>query len=274
MFDVILGYRFQHDDNVPISPANNALVSDKADFRHVLSADVLANYSIGYGFDWLGEAHLSQGFHHNLDQYDFSEQNYVMSLGWGQGQFGWRLPIEYTLSHQDGEQTLASFSVSLGTYLLTGPMMSLYGYARLEDNDFSNQNRDNDADVLGLYLRWGTSDKPMRFRTIVEVGQEDAKANHWDRDTLRLHVYGDYHIGPRLEAGLGFEYRNYQHDNDSNGSGVKRRDTINMLFANVSYELKEDLDLQLRASYEDSDSNVNFYQYNRSVVSADVTWRY
>jgi len=278
-----LGYRLEYDDNAALVSDRGAAVIDEADtddFRHLLYGDALGQWELGQGFKVFGEAHLSHGWHQDLDQFDFSRQNYVASLGWDGEQLGVRLPLGYFRSDEDGERVLGRWSLTPGAYYRFSDTALLYGFVRLDDNDYRNpggvaaEDRSGQARSLGALLRLASADGRGQLRAIVEYGSNDSDGANWDRERLRLYLYGSYRFSDRLLFGLGGEYLDDDYDNRHDLFGEIRDDRIGAVFALLSYRLSRHWTLQGQLSHEVADSNLAFYDYDRTVVSVGFNWRF
>lgn len=280
--DLTLGYRLEYDDNAPLAPDRGAVIGDDdtEDFRHLLYADLLARQDLGGGFRLFGEAHLSRGWHQDLDAFDFSRQNYVASLGWDRANVGLRLPLEYFHARQDGDRVLSRWSLTPGVYYRFNEGVLLYGYLRLDDNDYTNpddiavEDRSGEARSWGALLRLTGADGRGQLRAIVEYGSDDAEGANWDRERLRLYLYGSYRLSERLLLGVGGEYLDDDYDNRHDLFGDTRDDRLGAVFALLDYRPGRHWGLQLQLSHQTADSSLAFYDYDRTVISAGVYWRF
>lgn len=278
-----LGYQLVYDDNVALASdqrAPSAADANQGDFRHLLYGGLLAQQSLGNGFRVFGEAHLAHGFHQDLDQFDFTRQNYLASLGWDGTRVGVRLPLEWLRIDQDGGHLFSRWSVTPGIYVRIDDATQLYGYLRFDDNDYqdtdviASENRSGDSRSVGALLQWRGLDGRVQLRTLAELSDDDAEGENWQRERLRLYAYGEYRLNPRLLVAVGGEYLRDDYANRHDVLGEVREDRIGAVFGLLSYQLSSRWSLQMRIAHEAADSTLDAYDYDRTVVSAGINWQF
>jgi hypothetical protein len=279
-FKVDFGYRYEHDSNAPLVSDDAVVASGQSDWRHVLMGDVLLEHNLGNGLQVFGEAHLYQSLYHDLDELNLTQQNYVASLGWSEPRFGLRLPVEYTELRQDGDAQLQQWTVSPGVYYQVWETATLYGFGRFDSNDYNEdiespaEDRSGTSRSLGLLFRWGLPATGSRLRVLLEAGRNDADGRNWDGDWLSIYLYGTYRVLEKLRLGLGFDYQDFDYDNVHDVFLVKRDDEVYSVYASLSYLLAKGWELQLQAAYQDGDSNIDVFSFERTVFSMGFGWRY
>lgn len=283
-FQISLGYRFEYDDNVYLEPDDRDLLGDDQqedpeDFRHTFYGDLLGRHALGHGVEIFGEVHLRGGLHHDLDEFDHLEQSYVASLGWSGKRFGARLPVEFGLIDRDSDRVVETLSVSPGLYFYPRDDLLLYGYYRMQDNDFDeevdpSEDRSGDRSTFGLLARWQFPDQRGFLRGIIEFGDDDTDGRNWQSDFFRGYLYGEYQITDQLSAGAGFEYLDTDFDKIHDQFFVQREDELLSLFATLRYRIDPHWQIHFQALMADSDSNLGIYQYERNVFSLGLSWQF
>ena len=280
--ELSLGYRLEYDSNVPLAPDDENLalnIDDDDDFRHVLFGDLLGRYPLGGNFELLGEAHLTVGLHNDLDEFDFTRQNYVAGLAWNQSDYGVRLPLEFEQVDIDSDRLVQSFAIAPGVYYRLSNDALVYGFARIKDNDFNNadspeEDRSGTTRSLGMTFHGLFAERRGSLRGILEVGEDDTDGSNWERDEWRLYLYGTYKVTDQVELGLGFEHESNDYDNVNNVFLETRDDTINTVFASAAYKLDDNWEVRLQAVHEEGDSNIDVYDFDRNIFSVGVIWNY
>jgi tetratricopeptide (TPR) repeat protein len=277
---VEMGYRLEHDSNVPSAPQNQTFFtgpSRRSDLRNVIYADVLGQHQLGNGFSLFGGAHLNYGAHDKLDELDYLHQNWVGALGWSNNRIGVRMPIEYRHLSVDGHTRSDAWSLAPGVVLKTSENITNYFYIRAEKRDYDDINRkteDRSGDALlagaSIFIDGDKTD----WRAIAEYGQEDADGSNWERDVFHLYMKADHQLTPKWSLSGGAEYRNNDHDNLHDLFLKRRDDDVISIFAYLNYLISKDWEASLGALVLDSDSNISQYDYDREVISLGVTWRH
>ena len=280
--ELSLGYRLEYDTNVPLAPDDENLVSsidDDDDFRHVLVGDLLGRYPLGGDFELLGEAHLTVGLHNDLDEFDFIRQNYVAGLGWSRSDYGIRVPLEFSRIDVDSKRLVDSVAIAPGVFYRLSNDALVYGFARIQDNDFENvdrasEDRSGTTSTLGLTFYWLFADRRGALRGILETGDDDTDGSNWERDERRLYLYGTYKLTDQLELGLGIEHEKHDYDNLNDVFLETRDDSINTVFAAAAYKFDDSWEVRVQALHEEGHSNIDVFDFDRDIFSLGVIWSY
>jgi len=276
-----LGYRYETDSNVVLEPNTPAVipgVKDKSDQRHVLTADLLGRYQISGGWDAFGEAHLYKNWYQTLTRYDTFRQNYVLGLGWSGASYGVRLPYEYSHVTLDGDTYLNENSVAPGVFFRHNDI-TLYGFYRYADLNYEEnvppqEDRSGDANSLGALLLAPFHNNRGLLRVVFQGGSVDTDGRNWDRDETNLFANLGYGFTSRISGNIGFEWANQKYDNVHDVYLRKRDDEGTTFFASLSYLIDKNWEVRLQGSWVNWDSNIDVYEYDRTVGSLGVSWKY
>jgi hypothetical protein len=276
-----LHYRLEHDDNVQLLADAPGIGdgADKSDTRHVLMADLLGRYGLGGGWDLFGEFHLYSGFHQELDHYDQTALNLVLGPGWSGESFGLRLPLEFTRNNLDGERLSETFSAAPGLWFRWGEGTLLRGFVRYASDDYAEPRRageDRDGDRLGggLVFYHPFDADGSHLRLLAEHYEDDADGSNWDRSVNRFLATADLRIAADFSLGGSYQYEDYDYDNLHDLFLQARQDEVNTFSAWLGWRFHPHWEARLQATYTDWDSNLAAYAYERTVVSAGVSWHY
>ncbi len=277
---VHLHYRFEYDDNVRLLPDEPGLGDDdSSDTRHVLMADILGRYGLGQRWDLFGEFHLYSSFHQDLETYDQAAFNFVLGPGWSGERFGLRMPFEFTRNNLDGERLSDTLSVSPGVWLRLGEATLLRGYVRYAEDDFvdalrENDNRDGQHLGGGLVLYHPFGSDGSHLRLLGEHFDDDTDGSNWDRSVTRLLAVADFRFAGDFSLGASYQYEKFDYDNLHDLFLQTRDDTVNTFSAWFAWQFQQSWEARVQGSYTDWDSNISAFAYQRSVVSAGVSWHY
>lgn len=274
------GYRLESDSNVALDPDDPAVVldvADEADIRHVLSADLNGHLSLSGRWSLFAEAHLYHGAHQDLNDYDQTRQNYVLSLGWSGARYGVRLPLELTWNHLDGENYRTAQALTPGAYVTFDNGVLLYGYGRYLINDYDEavdaaEVRSGELGAAGAVLVWPLAGDRLQLRLSAEAGHDATDGANWERDELALGIHMDFEPAPSWRLGLGYTARKHDYDNLHDVYLVRREDEAGTWFAEARYAITPSWELLLQGTQVDWGSNIDIYDYERRVLALGVRW--
>ena len=278
---VYLGYRYETDSNAVLEPNTPVVipgVKDKSDQRQVLTGDLLGRYRIGGNWEAFGEAHLYNSWHQELSQYDNFRQNYLLGLGWSGPTYGFRLPYEYTNITLDGGSYLSENRLAPGAFVRLNDA-TLYGFYRYRDLSYKedvgpSEERSGNANSLGALLLVPFHNDRGLLRVVAEGGSVATDGRNWDRDEGSIFANLSYGLTSRLSGSVGFQWDKQQYNNVHDIYLVKRDDEATTLFAALTYLITKDWEVRLQGSWVNWDSNIPAYDYDRTVGSLGITWKY
>ncbi len=276
-----LHYRFEYDDNVQLLPDDPGIAgaADTSDTRHVLMADILGRYGLGRSWDLFGEFHLYRSLHQDLDEFDQSVFNFVLGPGWSGDTFGLRMPVEFTRNNLDGERLSDTLSVAPSVWFRWGGGALLQGYVRYAGDDYADaqresENRDGERLGGGLLFYHPFDGDGSHLRLLAEHFDQDTDGSNWDRSVNRLLATVDFRFAQDFSLGASYQYEDYDYDNLHDLFLVTRQDEVNTFSAWLGWQFHGSWEARLQATYTDWDSNIQPFAYDRTVVSAGVSWNY
>lgn len=281
-YSIALGYRYEYDSNAILEPDDPEIASDferKSDQRHVITADIMAHSLQWNGMQAFGEAHLSNNWYHHLSELDEFTQDYVLGMGWSSGNYGVRLPLEYTNVIVDGDSYLDQYAINPGAYYRLFSA-TIYGFMRFSHQDYHNEvltpdeNRDGDTELLGLMTLVPFYNNQGLLRLIAQGSRAFTAGRDWDRDQAMVYGNLSFDFFSWLGCNAGFQWDDLFFDYMQEVYLVKREDTALTLFAGMAVHPLKNWDFRVQYSYVDWDSNIPLYKYYRNVVSAGITWSY
>ena len=274
----VLGYRMEYDDNVALLPDNSGGIfgsSGEEDFRHVLTGDILYRKSFAGNWSFFAEGHLSQSFHHDLDQFDLTSANAVVGIGQSNERWGWRLPLEVTNDRFDGDDFRTSLRASPGVYMKIASKLFLHVYGRIEDEDYETfqgptDSRNGDVRGGGVLVA-GTITPRFSIRSFVEIADYDTDGSNWQRDELTAYVYGEISFGDDWLVGLAVRYRDIEYDKVRTPFLQKQADDSQEVYINVARSFRQNWQFRSQVSIINHDSNVAVFNHDRNVYSISIS---
>lgn len=277
-----LGYRLEHDDNVPQVPGNGGLfgISGESGLRHVLTGDFAFERPLSSRLSLFTEAYAYQSLHQDsdLNEFNFTRLRGVAGLGGNWGRGGWRVPLELGWSGLDGDRYQNTISLVPGVFVQPTGGWLIHLFARLSHDDFArpvrpSEDQGGDSWRLGLFLHA----KPLpqlQWRLITEFGADDSDGRNWERDEWRVYSLAEYRFDTRLSGGIGFQYRDRNFENIHDVFLRPRQDEVWEGFVTLSWQFNENWRLRAQYSYQRQDSTIGVFEFTRNVFSLGASWEF
>jgi tetratricopeptide (TPR) repeat protein len=274
LFSVDLGYRFEYDDNVTYP--DEIFASGKADYRHVLMADLLYQRPFADGWLFYAQGHALQSFHNDLDQFDRTLLSGSAAIGYEGRRLGWRLPLEVNHDRLDGDSYRTSVAALPGLSLQLGTGFMGHLYARLQSDDYDDfvlprENRSGDVTGAGILLVGQVSPR-IQMRSYLEFNQYDTDGAYWERDEIVAFVFGEFEFISNWSAGLAFRYQDEDYDNARPVFAERQQDESREMYLNLTHRFAENWRWRGQVSLIDHRSNIPIFDYERNVYSISVVW--
>jgi tetratricopeptide (TPR) repeat protein len=274
LFSVDLGYRFEYDDNVTYP--DEIFASGKADYRHVLMADLLYQRPFADGWLFYAQGHALQSFHNDLDQFDRTLLSGSAAIGYDGRRLGWRLPLEVNHDRLDGDSYRTSVAALPGLSLSLGTGFMGHLYARLQSDEYDDfvllqENRSGDVTGAGILLVGQVSPR-MQVRSYVEFNQYDTDGAYWERDEIVAFASGEFEFISGWSAGLAFRYQDEDYDNARPVFAERQQDESREMYLNLTHRFAENWRWRGQVSLIDHRSNIPIFDYERNVYSISVVW--
>ena len=278
-WDLSLSLCIQYDTNVVLEPADSLLASQIArnqDLREV------AFFRGGYRFiqsdSWnLGANYsLYQGLHRKLDEFNTLSNDIGIYGYYAAGQHQLRLNYNFNLISVDNSRYLLSHTIN--------PMINLF-YSnrfitqlsyRYQAKDFQdtkqfplNSERDGANHQAGLteFISFKKIEGGLRGGYYFDHDQTDGP--DWDYDGHRLFLGIGFPVilGTNLDLLAEYYPKIFKNPNSLTGFQEKRRDDLRSATISFSRELSRLLSVSLQFLTQQNDSNIDIFEYNRSIYS-------
>lgn len=279
-YTVALGYWLENDDNVPLVNDPGAIpgLSDTEDIRHTFYGDFLYARNISTSGTFFGEAHFTHGIHQDLNQYDPTQIALVAGLGWSFENWGLRLPLQGTRNWIDGDTLRTNVALAPGVFFQPSEKSTLYFFAAFAEDDFEDVIRpseDRSGDVTTLGVMFNTAlGQSGALRAILTGTEYDTDGNNWQRDETRLYAFLTWGFSATVTGGVGFDYVEAEFDNLSDVFLRARDDETGVGFATLAWQFNPRWTLRGQLSSGSRDSTIRIFEYDRTVISAGVSWVY
>ena len=271
-FSADLGYRIEYDDNVTFP--DEALASNKEDFRHVLMADLL--YDRPFGNDWAfyAQGHFLQSFYHDLDEFNQTRIAGAAAIGQTHRKIGWRFPLEVGHDRIDGDSFRTSLIARPGFYIQFGNSFFSHFYARLQSDDydlflFPEEDRSGDVSGAGVLVVGQVSPR-FHLRTYIEFNRYDTDGSYWERDEFVAFAFGEFEFIPNWIAGVAFRYQDEDYDNARPIFAERQHDESKELYLTLNHDFAEKWRWRGQISLIDHQSNIPIFDYDRNVYSFSI----
>lgn len=277
-YDISLGYRIDYDDNVALLPDQQGLIfgnPDEDDYRHVLFADLLYRRVLNRHLMLFAEGHFSHSAHQDLSEFDFTRVNLLAGLGGSSSGWGWRVPVEFGHDRFDGSSFRDTWAVTPGAYLNVWGGLASHLYLRYRSEDYERSvslSEDRSGETVGGgVLLAGKLGERWFLRLFAEADDVDADGRNWDREEWRVHTQAEFSPVPSWSIGAGFQYQEADFDEVHDVFLVRRSDETSQAFASLSYWFRERWQLRAQVTFAEQQSNLQIYDYDRTVVSLGIS---
>lgn len=271
----------EYDDNVVLKPSDTAAVQDigEEDWREVVTASVEYGKKINERFGLRGQYDLYFANQEDLDQFDLHSHTFGVVPSVYFGDHIASAPVQYNFTWVDGDSFLGVASVNpLVNFKVNDKQIVQVG-VKLQDKDFQGTpiNGDEDRDAFraapGAGWFYFFSERGF-FAFRYEYDVEDAEGQNWAFDGNRANVSVQVPLTDRLRLILSGDAYVQDFDNVHTVFRVEREDKTYSFSASLTYQLAKQVDLQLRYTHVEHESNISIYDYNRNVYGAGVVFKY
>lgn len=277
-----LGVFGEWDDNVVLKPSDVSTVQDigEEDFREVVTLN--AEYGHKYSDRFGVKIHydLYHANQEDLDAFDVMSHTAGATPTWYAQKWSFSVPLTYNYTWVDGDDFVGTVTGAPTVNLRVGDVQLLQGAVRLQDKNFfrspSLPSEDRDA------FRWAPSGAWYRFfkenqgffGARYEYDSENTDGENWDYDGHRASLSVQYPFTEKLKGTVAAEYYWQDFENTHTIFALKREDETLTFSALLAYSFTKQLDVQFRYTFVDHDSNIALYDYDRSVYSTGVVYRF
>lgn len=281
-FRIQAGVYFEYDDNVILKPGDVSTVGDignEEDTREVVTAN--AEWAHRFSDRWGVRLQYDLYFANqtSLDAFDLHSHTWGLVSVYQPESQSWTasVPLQYNHTWVDGDSFVSSETVNpLVNFKITDRQTGQIG-VKLQCKDYLraavNDNEDRDAfraapGISWLLFFW---DNKALLNLRYEFDAEDTDGQNWNylghRITASVRV--PFFV-EKLYLTLAGDAYLQDFENTHTTFNVEREDEAYTASTQLSYDLTQNFQLQLRYTYVDHDSNISIYQYDRNVISGGV----
>jgi len=180
----------------------------------------------------------------------------------------WRLILNNLLSHK----------LTPTLVMPLGGQRFLQPHLRLQKNNYkfaTTVEENRDGNLYGGGIAWRqVFDRQATFILTYEGGREDTDGVNWENTYNRLEAALRYPFSDRWVARAYAEYLAQAYANVHTTYGVKRDDDSFTFSVGGTYAFTRKLHLHLDAAHVQQNSNIAAYEYDRTVYSGGMSWRF
>jgi len=279
-FAAEVGYRFESDSNVVIGPSGTVpgVISRESDTRHVVTVELAGSTPVGTGAALSAGYRFYRNFQSDLDNYDLTHHEGRLALDVPLGSLMLHLPYQVDSYTVDSDAYLVSHKFTPTLVMPLGGERFLQPHLRLQKNNYkfaatAEENRDGNLYGGGLAYRQVFA-RRATFVLSYEGGREDTDGANWENSYNRVEGALRYPFSDRWVARAYAEYLVQAYKNVHTTYGVKRDDDSVTVSVGGTYALTRQLHLHLDAAHVQQSSNIAAYDYDRTVYSGGMSWRF
>ncbi|MDO8584040.1 MAG: outer membrane beta-barrel protein, partial [bacterium] len=276
------GFYFEFDDNVVLKPSDVTTVGDignEDDTREVVTANAEWAHRFNERLSVRLQYDLYFAQQNSLNAFDLHSHTWGVVPVYQPESQNWTfsVPVQYNHTWVEDDGFLSSGTVNpLVNFKITdkqtgqiGCKFQLKDYLKSAVNDNEDRDAFRAAPGLGwLIFFW---DNKALFNARYEFDTEDTDGINWEyvghRATASVRV--PFFV-EKLNLTLAGDMYQQDFDNTHTTFNIQREDKAYTASSQLSYDLTQALQLQLRYTFVDHDSNISIYRYDRNVVSGGV----
>lgn len=275
-FKASVGFYWQYDTNVVLSPSNASIatdITDAADSREVTTANAEYKYRFNDRFDVKAQYFFYWAKQNNLGFYDTISNTFVLQPEMALKNGLLSLPITYNLTRVNDKAYLSNPGVS-GVYnFMVGNHNMGQAYMRYAYKDYmwaptiEDEGRTgNDlGGGFGWYFFFMKNKGFLNLR--YSILNEWTTGNNWDNLQNDMNATLLVPVLDKLNVTLsgGVSLQNFENTNSV--FQVYRHDQIWTISALAAYKFYKDSEIQLQYTFVKDSSNISVYDYNRNIFS-------
>lgn len=280
-FTVIAGLSYQIDTNPTAKPNDEALVAlanidGERDQSKVFTLNTTWRPQTTGPWGFLSAYNHYSSFHEEFESQDVMSHTFTVAPSYGLSWASLSLPTSYNYTEVDRDAFLRQYTIAptitipfQNEYLLQLNVRAQHdSYAETSFSTAENRDSKTFGAGTGFYWFWQGQDAYMNLRA--DAASTHADGVNWDNDTYRLSAVATYPLLDKLQGtvSLGYTMRNF--DNLHTTALKKRNDDLFSGTVALSYEVLEGLDLTVSNTYQDNNSNVTVYDYDRNITNIGI----
>ena len=273
-------YRLEHDDHLAGENSDPFAAGgglSESDWRHLLQAGGNARTRLDSGWTLFGSADFYQSEHFKVENYD--QQRFLIEAGGSRSlrNFGLRLPVRFHHMRLNNRFYQRAYEIQPTIFRNLDAVSFLSAYMRLKRREFQEastaaEQRDGSYQALGLLYQHSFADERGLIYLSGELGDEDAEGNNWDSSFYQADTSLIYRYRPDLVFNASLRVIKQDFDNIHTLFGTARDDHGVTLNAKASYSLRREWAVTGGLSYTRHRSNIEFYDYNRTILYVGTEW--
>ncbi len=279
---------FQYDDNVILRPeglTTAEFIADESDYRGV--GFFWGEYQFLDGAPWLGGFQYSfyQSIHTRLHDFDLTNNAGGLYGGYRSKlkEFPYKLQADYEYQYTllDSERYLERHSGILNLNFVESPSLLTRLTYRGQEKNFHNQpllgpadDRDAFNHRAGLTQYLFFSEKTRHIQGGYFFDQDDADGSNWDYEGHLVSggFFTPLIYGVRLRLKTEYYWQNF--DNTHMTFLKKREDREWTQHVSLDRDFGKYLNISAYYVYQDHESNLDVFEYDRNIVFLSITGRY
>jgi len=264
---------FQYDSNVVLEATNPVRPADrKADWRTILSLDARWNFLNTRAFSGKAQYSLYQSIHNKLNDFNIHQHTVMLSGTWNISEMT-HLLMRYKLAYSlaGGDEYSASNAITAAFRIVFTPkVITELEYSHQFNNYFNsdafiaNADRSGDRDIIGISQRVGLGESTGL-----------ALSYHYDMDRTDT-AYWDYngHLATiqlntsyqKMKAFLSASFHDRKYQDTIPGYTDERHDGVQEYSLNIVFPVSKRISITVGEIYVINNSNIEFYDYKRSIT--------
>ncbi|WP_218914999.1 surface lipoprotein assembly modifier [Desulfurivibrio alkaliphilus] len=280
-----------YDDNVNTFPANDTVrfngwqvdLKGEEKSNWLLNTNLVLNhiYRARYNSPWNWKTTFTNynAFHESVNDMDLNL--FALSTGptWRRDRLLLQAAVGYTHVDLGFDRYLGMLGLSAGGTWLLSPNWALNGGLEWRDRDF---HKNDDRDSTNLLVTLGPVFSHGDNRVGLTLGYEtnDADTDHYSYDRWRLGLRYDRQLPNDFAAFAAVRYQETDYDDDEPLFNKAREDEtifyqlgLSRVFWRAA-DSRRSLTGQISYSYTDADSNIELYEYTKSVANLALTYTF
>jgi tetratricopeptide (TPR) repeat protein len=276
----------QYDDNMVLKPDDQAFAAGITnESSNVLNSSFRATYAPTLSGPWLfnGQYAVSSSLHDkNVHTHDSLSNSISLTPGYNFGRFALNLSASYNhamVRSPDYEKYSGTLRVGplMRIALKNNQLLEIFsGYT---DTEYFKPalapDEDRDAKGSSAYLSWIWLVKADAFLNLrYQYSVQDTVGQNWDNKSNVYSVNVAAPMSDRVKLQISGQITDQDFENIHSFFNIKREDTIYAFSAGLSIEVYKDITLVPQYTKMRASSNVEIYDYERSMYSLGIEYRF
>lgn len=282
-FRATVGIQYQYDDNVLLKPGDSSVaagITNEGDGSGIatLRTEYVPKLKGPYAIK--AQYALFVNKHERLHSHDVSSHSVslVPSYNFTNSSLSFVTNYNYTFVHD--ERYLQALGVSPTYALSLTENQFLQAFIKMESKDYlqptidSDENRDSKNYGTGIAWFYLIKDNQGFINVNYEFNREDTEGVNWRYLGNKIGLSLLYPLTDKLSVNIGGEGYLQDFADTHTIFNNKRKDETYTATAMLSYNVYDDMDVQLQYLYTHGASNIAVYDYDKNMLTAGVEVRF